>query len=244
MVGVILAAGAGRRLGGMFGDIPKCLITIGNDTILGWQVRAFAKAGVRRFVVVVGHHAEAVKQKFDEVFPYTEVDFVINPDYATTNTLYSLHLALKGVEETVLFANGDVFFGPKLVARLFAGKNSALAIHSHPCGEEEVKVVMESNRLVEIGKGIDPKRAEGEFVGVALWRKEDLMVIKEALTRRASTPEGRKLFFEAAIQDIIHFVNLYGVDVTDLPVMEIDFPEDYHRACELVPAVKAEWERI
>ena len=244
MVGVILAAGVGRRLEGICGDVPKCLIPLGGMPLIWWQVRAFVLHGAGRLAVVVGFKAEAVEETFRRLFPDVAADFILNPDYATTNTLYSLHLALKRTNEDVLFTNGDVFFGPELVRRLLTDGGSAIAVCRHECGQEEVKVLAKGQGVAGIGKEIPPVDCVGEFVGVAVWRRDDLGAIREALEHRAGTREGRQLFFEAAVQDALPDLSLRWVDVSDLPVVEIDFPSDYQQAKELVTSVKAEWDAI
>ncbi|MCB2017347.1 MAG: NTP transferase domain-containing protein, partial [Hydrogenophaga sp.] len=58
---VVLAAGAGLRLGG----VPKCLITIGNETLLERLLRAIEPLRPRCLVLVLGHHAEAVERALE-----------------------------------------------------------------------------------------------------------------------------------------------------------------------------------
>src|SRR5512134_850752 len=54
---VLLAAGAGSRLGGR----PKALLELGGVPLVLRQLIALSGAGVDEVVVVLGHHAEAVE---------------------------------------------------------------------------------------------------------------------------------------------------------------------------------------
>ena len=54
LAGVVLAAGAGRRLGYR----PKGLITVRGEPLLRRQLRLLSEAGVDELVVVLGHHSE------------------------------------------------------------------------------------------------------------------------------------------------------------------------------------------
>src|SRR5712691_287453 len=56
VVGVILAAGAGRRIGG-----PKALLPIGDGTFLGRCATLLARPGVATVVAVLGHDGARVK---------------------------------------------------------------------------------------------------------------------------------------------------------------------------------------
>ena len=54
---VVLAAGAGARLGGR----PKALLELGGVPLILRQLVALSGAGVDEVVVVTGHHAEAIE---------------------------------------------------------------------------------------------------------------------------------------------------------------------------------------
>ena len=63
---VLLAAGAGTRLGGR----PKALLELGGVPLILRQLIALSGAGVDEVVVVLGHHAEAVEAAVS-TFPIT-----------------------------------------------------------------------------------------------------------------------------------------------------------------------------
>ena len=65
---VLLAAGAGARLGGR----PKALLELGGVPLILRQLVALSGAGVDEVVVVLGHHAEAVEAAV-RAFPITLV---------------------------------------------------------------------------------------------------------------------------------------------------------------------------
>ena len=65
---VLLAAGAGSRLGGR----PKALLELGGVPLVLRQLIALSGAGVDEVVVVLGHHADAVEAAVRE-FPITLV---------------------------------------------------------------------------------------------------------------------------------------------------------------------------
>ena len=43
-------------------DLPKCLLPLDDLTLIEWQIRQLANAGVDEVVVVVGFKAEAVER--------------------------------------------------------------------------------------------------------------------------------------------------------------------------------------
>ena len=86
MKAIILAAGAGRRLGTTG---PKCMVRVGGESIIRRQLAAFRTAGVDEFVVVVGHEQDQLRRHLaGQPGRFT---YVINERYAETNTIYSLY---------------------------------------------------------------------------------------------------------------------------------------------------------
>jgi CTP:molybdopterin cytidylyltransferase MocA len=69
---VVLAAGAGSRLGGR----PKCLLELGGVPLIRRTLIALSGAGVDEVVVVLGHHADLIEPV---VAPFP-VTLVRNPD--------------------------------------------------------------------------------------------------------------------------------------------------------------------
>ncbi len=65
---VLLAAGAGSRLGGK----PKCLLELGGVPLIRRQLIALSGAGVDEVVVVLGHHAELIEPAV-MTFPVTVI---------------------------------------------------------------------------------------------------------------------------------------------------------------------------
>ena len=54
---VLLAAGAGRRMG----HVPKSLLLRGGEALLARQIRLLTAAGAQHIAVVLGHHAERLE---------------------------------------------------------------------------------------------------------------------------------------------------------------------------------------
>ena len=59
---VILAAGQGMRLRPLTNDRPKCLLKVGNHTLLEHQLKALQANGIRNVVIVTGYLAEQIHQ--------------------------------------------------------------------------------------------------------------------------------------------------------------------------------------
>ena len=239
MKGIILAAGKGQRLGSA---TPKCLHQIGAHTILQRQLNALHSAGATQIVCVVGYEQQTVMNAVNQAWP-GKVTFVENPDYGSTNTSYSLYLARAQMDQDFFYMNADVVFRADLLTRLMdcASGDASLGIIAKDCCEEEVKVIVESDRIVEIGKHLAPEKCLGEFIGVALFRKSMSKPFCQALEELIEQKHRKNDYFEAALNLITAKTNMMAVNITSIPATEIDFRQDLdhalanHGTFDLVP---------
>lgn len=98
---VLLAAGAGSRLGGR----PKCLLELGGVPLIRRQLIALSGAGVDEVVVVLGHHAELIEPAV-MTFPVTLVRNP-NPDEGQVSSQRLGLAALAGKLDAVIVALAD-----------------------------------------------------------------------------------------------------------------------------------------
>lgn len=98
---VLLAAGAGSRMGGR----PKALLELGGVPLIRRQLIALSGAGVDEVVVVLGHHAERIDPVVQE-FPVTLVRNP-RPDDGQVSSLRVGLAALAGQLDAVLVALAD-----------------------------------------------------------------------------------------------------------------------------------------
>jgi choline kinase len=232
MTSILLAAGMGRRLSL---GLPKCLIEIAGQSIIRRQLAALRAAGVDEFVVVVGYREQEVRRHLaGEPGRFT---FVTNDRYSDTNTIYSLYLARHHFGDGFYYSNGDVLFDRRLALRLSSGEpgRTMLAIKPGRCAQEEVKVVVEVDRISRIGKQLDPAICLGEFVGVARFGRAIVRPFADMLARCVEVEGLINVHFEEAVDRLCAGGHeLTPLDIGDLPCSEIDFPEDLEHARQAI----------
>jgi choline kinase len=239
---VILAAGRGGRLTGVTGNHPKCLARIGARTLIERQLAALREAGVASFTVVAGYRAHEVRRVCG-----ADVGFVCNHRFAETNSLFSLWLARDLLVDGFLVLNADVLIHPQLIVDLLrARRDDALLVDWRPgdaaYSEEEMKVIVRRGRVVDIAKTIAADEADGENIGVAKFGPEGAAVLIEEMTGLVASGAVRE-WLPAAFARFCRRRALHVVDSRGLPWIEIDFPEDYWRACtDVLPAIDGAWE--
>src|SRR6202453_1245158 len=109
LIGMVLAAGAGRRLRPDTDALPKALLPVdGQVTILDIALRNLAAVGLRDIVIVVGYAADAIRDRVadlerDHGVRLTLVD---NDRAEEWNNAYSLWLAREHFAAGALLVNG------------------------------------------------------------------------------------------------------------------------------------------
>jgi choline kinase len=237
MRAVILAAGIGRRLQSVISHQPKCLIKIGHTTLLHHQLINLERFGITDITLVVGYQKDSVKRHAKEL--PLNFSFVVNHQFAETNTAYSLYLALNEVEDDIIYLNADVLFHSDILHRLLKSPcRDAMAIVKKACSEEEVKVICQGHIIKQVGKQIAISECYGEFIGIAKFSKDTIAILRSQLQIFIKTNEGKNAYFEDALNMILDSVEICAVDITDLPCIEIDFPQDLKIAIsEIYPAI-------
>ena len=94
-------------------------------------------------------------------------------------------------------------------------------------------------QVVKIAKTIGDDEADGENVGIAKFGAAGAAILIEEMTRLIGEGESRA-WLPAAFDAFCHRRPLRVVESRGFPWIEIDFPEDYWRACtDVLPAVDA-----
>ena len=239
MIGVILAAGMAKRLRPLTDERPKCLLKVGERTLLQRTVDGIIAAGIRELVVVTGYRANMIRDFLTETYPSLTIHFIDNPDYAHNNNIFSLWLTRPYTDgRDFLLMDSDILCDPAIIPTVIGVGDSALALNRHELGEEEMKVVADAEgRITEISKTCRPEDAAGESVGIermtadystALFRELEQMIEREGLI---------DIFYERAFERLIPQGHTFRiVDTTDLFSIELDTPEDFENAQRLIPA--------
>lgn len=239
MIGVILAAGMAKRLRPLTDACPKCLLKIGERTLLQRTVDAMIAAGINELVVVTGYRAEMIRDFLTTQYPSLNIHFIHNGDYEHNNNIFSLWMTRPYTEgKDFLLSDSDILFDPQLIRAVLAAEGNALALNRHECGEEEIKVIVDAdNRIMELSKTCSIEQAIGESVGfekmtasysTALFKELEQMIEYEGLI---------DVFYERAFERLIPQGHTFRiVDTTQFFSIELDTPEDFENAKQLIPA--------
>ncbi|MGW2592188.1 phosphocholine cytidylyltransferase family protein [Streptomyces sp. NPDC001515] len=241
MIGLVLAAGAGRRLRPYTDTLPKALVPVDGDrTVLDLTLANFAEIGLTEAAIVVGYRKEAVyarKEELEATYGLT-LTLVDNDKAEEWNNAYSLWCAREVLKRGVILANGDTVHPVSVEKTLLAargdGKKIILALDTvKRLADEEMKVVAENGKGVRrITKLMDPAEATGEYIGVTLIEGEAAEELADAL--KATFERDPDLYYEDGYQELAD--RGFTVDVEpigDVTWVEIDNHDDLAKGREI-----------
>ena len=242
VIGMVLAAGAGRRLRPDTDALPKALLPVdGEATILDIALRNLAAVGLREIVIVVGYAADVVRDRAAalEREHGVRLTLVDNDRAEEWNNAYSLWLARDHFAAGALLVNGDTVHPVSVEKTLLAaarpgGPGIVIAVDDvKRLADEEMKVIVDPDgRLTRITKLMDPALAHGEYIGATLIGARAAAPLAEAL--EATWRRDPSLYYEDGYQELADRGGVIAVaPIGEVDWVEVDNHDDLRRAREI-----------
>lgn len=234
MQAIIMAAGKGDRLGNLTAGNPKSFVEIKGKKLIEYNLELLQRYGVNEIIIVTGYRCEAFEELTRDM---RNVRLMYNPFYEMVNVLGSFYMGMEALREDFIYLHADTLCEPVIFEKLVKFQaDVVLPVEYKKCDEEAMKVRSENGKLVEITKKMPLDAAEGEFIGIAAFRKEVIPALK-AKTKQLLKEKEFTAYFESAVQRLIDEENF---DIQAVPMegaywAEIDFIEDYEKAVAQMP---------
>ena len=250
MHAIILAAGRGSRLAEHNPDgHPKCLMEFGGRSLLARHLDILYRLGIRQTDLVVGYEADRIIDHVGTLASRPDVAFHFNPRYELGSVL-SLWAAGETLNcgDPVLVMDADVLYHPDILQKLISSdvENCYLLDRNFMPGDEPVKIAVRNGLMVEFRKqlaeGLEYDTI-GESVGFFRFGPDCAQAIARECARFDTEGLGDAPHEEALRNVLLSNPESFGFeDVSGLPWIEIDFPEDVIRAAdEILPAIKSDY---
>jgi choline kinase len=239
MRAIILAAGRGMRLQQPEEEqLPKCLLRFDGRTLLERHLLLLRNAGVREVVLALGFRRDLVEAELDRLGWQPRPEIVVNERFelGSVLTVHTVGAAMTRGGD-VLLMDADVLYHEGIMRALVAGPeglNRLLIDREFEAGDEPVKVCVRDGVPVELRKQVAAGLRYdtiGESVGffrfdAAGSRRLATLVAGYVDSGRANLPH------EEAVRDLLlERSQIFDIaDVSGLPWIEIDFPNDVSRA--------------
>lgn len=224
MKALILAAGIPRRMG--LGSIPQCLLEVQGKKIIDYQLEALQACGITDIIVVVGYEQEQIKKYLG-----SRVFYIENPEYAATNSAYSLWLAREHGQDGFIYLNSDLVIEKEILQKVLSSPYpSAFGFdRKYDFTSDMHKIILLGDRVIHHGHNISNDIAHGEAVGPvkvsAVFAKAVFQKIEQELAQGNTKQSVYGLF-----NDVAKYCPMYGVNITGLKWSEVDTPEDLQLA--------------
>jgi L-glutamine-phosphate cytidylyltransferase len=228
MRAIVLAAGKGSRLNPFTKEEPKCMLSVGGESIIQRLIRIMRSEGIDDIVVVVGYHKELLKAHLPE-----GVRFLDYADYETTNNFHTLWSVRDELDCSFLCIFADVLIQPGALRRLLmCPQDISLMVDTRQRLEDTMRVKIQSGCVESVGSHIEPDAADGNFVGISKFSKVGAKMLVNQM--RIMAGSHFQDYYTIAVDQLAKQAMLVGyADIGDMPWAEVDTLNDWEKAKEL-----------
>ncbi len=232
MIGLVLAAGRGSRLGNYTDNTPKSLLPLNEEgkTLLDYNLEILETLNLSKIIIVTGYESAQIEMVAKK---YSNTEIVYNPFWNHCNVLGSMYMAMDKLDDDFLFLHADTLMDQLAWKDLSGTKEGDMVLpyEAKTCGEEEMKVIIKEGKVTKISKLFDATLAAGEFVGIALFKKATIPYFKstaETLFKEGNLQHYMESVIQASIDEAAH--DIRPLDISKYDFVEVDFEEDYLKA--------------
>lgn len=222
-MGLILAAGTGTRMGN--NTTPKCLLDLDGISIIEYQLQCFKKFGINDIVVVVGFNSEMIKKRIG-----TDVKYVNNLNFQTTNNLYSMWAANSSMNDDFVCVYSDLLFHKEILKNCINSKSNACLMVEKKTKEETMRVKIQSNRIIQVNKLIPFDEANGNFIGMAKFSKDEKKFLFAEINELIQAGNQRSYYTDAIEKLISNGRSVNYAYTEGYPWVDIDTMSDHSTA--------------
>jgi choline kinase len=237
----MMAAGIGSRLERGDDDPPKVMLSFNGRTLLQRHLEILSAQGFSDMTIVVGHQADVIRGELQRLGASGWVKTCFNHDYQSSSLLSLWCLReVFAAGEPVIYMDADVLYDHRMMDSLVRSPwpSSVLIDRDVEPDDEPLKVCLEKGAIVDFHKKIQAPSYDdiAEWIGFARFSAESGARLVEAVRHYVDAGKTDRIY-EEPMRDVILGAppGEFGVeDVTGLPWIEIDFPDDLQRAKNVI----------
>lgn len=153
MRALILNSGIGSRMGVLSSQYPKCMTEISDkETILSRQLRQLRDAGIKNIVITTGKYSDVLYDYCQSLSNGLNIQYIKNPDYKSTNYIYSIYCAREYLMDDLLLLHGDLVLQNGIMEEIISCKKSCMAVSSSiKLPQKDFKAVIQNGYISKIG---------------------------------------------------------------------------------------------
>lgn len=210
---LVLAAGQGTRLRPYTNTTPKALVPLNGIPFFDYLQHSFQVCNLNDIAVVTGYCQESFVPRL--------VDQFHNPDFASSNMVYSMFAAksLFNGEQDIIVSYSDIIYQPDVLQSVLTTSGDVVVCADtqweslwrlrmeNPLDDAESFVFDEQHNIQELGKKVtDYRKVMAQYIGLI---KFDAAVTKEIasfyeqLAEKMTPEQHRNIYFTDFIQLLI-----------------------------------------
>jgi choline kinase len=231
---LILAAGKGSRISRYLNGNPKCTVDIGNGTpLIEYTLANLQKRYLNDVAIITGYCHKTIEDLAEKY----NVKTFYNPFYDVTNSIASAYFGREFLKENddYIIMNADVFLEEALFDYILQTEHSPVLFADETRkAEADYKLYYENNILMKYGKELSGRDISGEYIGLALIKREDMPCFHSQLIKMIEEEQQYSVWWENVLYAQTTSKNIYVKDVRQLFWAEVDYIEDYERIRQFV----------
>jgi len=237
---IILSAGQGSRLLPLTEKKPKCALEVAGAPVLEWQLRTISRCKeVDEVVVVTGYATDQVEAIIAD---FSADNMIVrslhNPFFGASDNLGTCWIARHEMDGPFILINGDTLFEAAILQRLLtedvSGPITLTVDRKASYDDDDMKVILDGWRLLQVGKKLDLDRVNGESIGITRFTQQGADVFRSELERSMRFSSGLDRWYLSAIDVIAQKYVVGACSITGHSWCEIDTQEDVARADHVV----------
>jgi dTDP-glucose pyrophosphorylase len=202
---VVLAAGRGKRMRELTADFPKPMMNVRGKPVLQYIVEGLRDAGVREILLIVGYHAETVRNVFGNgAHSNIEIAYAIQTVQDGTGRVVNLARSFTG-DSPFILSYGDILISPVNYNRVVDLPESFEAMVTVTRGEDVSKggavFVNAQMELIDLREKPKPGEPTSPWYNAGLYAFRPS--IFEFIARLKPSPRGEYELTDA-IRDLAH----------------------------------------
>lgn len=238
---IILAAGQGTRLRPFTDHVPKCMVEVKGKPMIKWQTDVLRSAGIENIIAVTGYKEDKI--------PADGITKVYNPEFASTNMVYSLFCAEEFIKGDLLICYGDIVYSRETAEMMIQNENDIVIAADEdwqsywgerfedPLSDAETFIKRPGNKVESLGKKAESAdQIESQYIGLTRLSPAGCSMIRDLYhqvehdpVRRNNAWNSGRTIENAYMTDMLnhiagsgklHYQPIYG------GWFEVDDPED------------------
>jgi choline kinase len=224
MKAIIMAAGIGKRLHALNIKKPKCLISIGNTTLIRRSVDLLVSKGISDITVIVGYKPDLIRNELNNDAAYFE-----NLNFKTTNSIRSLWYAKDLLEGDILLLNGDLYYEHEILDHIINQTNPVVMLaDSTRIDKADYRFGFSGNQINRFGKHLTNQETDGEYVGIVRIDQSFIKMFKQNLEAMIAAGKNNIWWEDVLYSFIEKQIPIHYFDIAGIFWSEVDTLQDYN----------------